>query len=228
MNGTRLASIAHLITALGAACALLAALALIDRDWQRFFAWLGAALIVDAVDGPIARRLDVNGRLPRFSGDRLDLVIDYITYVFLPALALLHSGRLAGGIGLGLAILIVMSSLFHFSDTQSKTDDHCFVGFPAIWNVVAFYVFVWELGEIATAAIVLLCIALTFYPLKWVHPIRVQALRPLTAVAAALWGVSSAWIVAQGFPAGSGPAWVLLACTAYAVALSVWHGRSAV
>ena len=99
-----------------------------------------------------ARKAKVQLWLPRFSGDRLDLVIDYLTYVFVPALALLQAGFLQGAWGLVLAALILLSSLFHFSDTESKADDYSFVGFPAIWNLVAFYVFAFALPPTAAAA----------------------------------------------------------------------------
>src|SRR5215813_13638620 len=135
-------ALVHLFTALGAVCALLATRAVLSAAWEQVFGWLGVALIIDGIDGTLARLADVKAKLPRFSGDRLDLIIDYVTYVFVPALALLQAGYLGGaGWGVVLANLILLSSLFHFSDTQSKTDDHCFVGFPAIWNIVAFYVF---------------------------------------------------------------------------------------
>ena len=98
-------------------------------------------------------------RLPRFSGERLDLVIDYVTYVFVPALALMQAGYLQGRLGLLLASLILLSSLFHFSDTQSKTEDHCFVGFPAVWNIVAFYIFAFQMPPWAAGALVLVCVS---------------------------------------------------------------------
>src|SRR5262249_57305159 len=97
--------------------------------------------------GTFARMVDVNARLPRFSGDRLDLLVDYLTYVFVPTVALLQAGYLHGGFGLVLASLILLSSLYHFSDTESKTEDYSFVGFPAIWNIVAFYIFAFQMSS---------------------------------------------------------------------------------
>src|SRR5262249_12381739 len=140
------AALVHVFTALGAVCALLAARAVLTGAWEQVFGWLGVALVIDGIDGTFARLADVQGKLPRFSGDRLDLVIDYVTYVFVPALDLLEAGFLgSGGWGVVLASLILVSSLFHFSDTENKTKDHCFVGFPAIWNIVAFYAFAFRM-----------------------------------------------------------------------------------
>lgn len=211
----------HLFTATGAVCAMLAALAVMEGAYERMFIWLGVAFVVDAIDGTFARMVRVEERLPRFSGERLDLVIDYVTYVFIPALALMHAGYLPGAWGGVLAALILLSSLFHFSDTQSKAEDHSFIGFPAVWNLIAFYVFAFDASPAAAAVIVLGCVALTFVPWRWVHPMRVISMRGLTLGLSALWAAAAIWIVAGGFPAPLVPRLVLLGVAAYALALVV-------
>jgi phosphatidylcholine synthase len=220
------AALVHVFTASGIACAYAAMIAVIQHRWQAVFLWLGLAVIIDGLDGPLARRFEVAKRLPRFSGERLDLVIDYVTYVFIPALALVEAGYLRGWPGHALAAGILLSSLFHFSDTASKTDDHHFVGFPAIWNVVALYVFAFDAPAPVCAALVALCIVMTFVPLKWLHPVRVEVLRPLTACVAALWTIAAVWTVVRGFPAETGPKLVLALAAIYAIALSLWQGRA--
>src|SRR5262245_8940169 len=160
------AALVHIFTALGAVCALLATLAVVSGAWEAAFAWLGLAMAIDGIDGTLARKAKVERWLPRFSGERLDLVVDYLTYVLVPALALVQAQFLPGTWGVMLASLILLSSLFHFCDMGSKAPDHSFVGFPAIWNVVAFYVFAFALPDAATAALILACVALTFVPLK--------------------------------------------------------------
>jgi phosphatidylcholine synthase len=193
--------------------------------WQMTFAWLGVALVIDGVDGTLARRAKVNHWLPRFSGDRLDLVIDYLTYVFVPALALQQAGFLPGLWGMGLAALILLSSLFHFSDTDSKAADHSFVGFPAIWNFVAFYVFAFDLPAWGTAVLVLVCVALTFVPLSWVHPMRTVRLRPVTIAACAVWGIAAISVLWSGFPAGPLASAALLLTAGYGVGLALHSAR---
>lgn len=188
------------------------------------FAWLGLALVIDGVDGTLARRARVQHRLPRFSGDRLDLVIDYVTYVFVPALALLQAGFLSGPPGVILASLILLSALFHFSDTKSKAADHSFVGFPAVWNLVAFYVFAFALPQWATAALVLLGVAFTFVPFKWAHPLRTARLRPVTVAAVAVWTVAAAAVLWSGFPAGSWSGALLLLTAGYGIGLTLYAG----
>lgn len=212
---------AHVFTALGAVCALLAGLALVRGAWEAMFVWLGAALVIDAVDGTLARWVRVAERLPRFSGERLDLVIDFVAYVFVPALALVHGGYLEGRRGILLASGILLSSLFHFSDVESKDHDHSFVGFPGIWNVVAFYIFAWHASPAVAEAITLLCIALTFVPWRWVHPLRVERLRPVTLAATVLWAAAAIATVATGFPAAPELKFALVVAGVYFVGLAL-------
>jgi phosphatidylcholine synthase len=221
------AALVHLFTALGIVCALLATRATLAGAWEQVFVWLGLALIIDGIDGTFARMADVSTKLPRFSGDRLDLVIDYVTYVFVPALALLQAGYLGGGVlGVMLASLILLSSLFHFSDTESKSEDHCFVGFPAIWNIVAFYVFALNLPVWLATLLVLVCAALTFVPLRWAHPLRTPLLWPITLAVTGLWVVAAIITIWAGFPAGPMPTAILLLAALYGVGLALLRSRA--
>ena len=214
----------HVFTALGAVCALFAALAIPHGDWTGLFFWLGVALFIDGIDGTFARMAHVDTRLPRFSGETLDLVIDYVTYVFVPVLALLAAGHLPGTLGEVLAAGILLSSLFHFSDNGSKDEDKSFVGFPAIWNVVAFYIFVFAPDWRVSAAIIAVCTILTFVPWRWVHPLRVVKLRPVTLAVTVIWSVAAALAVWQGLTTASMAVKVLLlAAAAYAVGLALWR-----
>lgn len=190
----------HLFTALGAVCGLLAALAAFDGAWASMFAWLGLALAIDGIDGTFARMANVEERLPRFSGERLDLVVDYITYVFVPALALLRGGYLTGTGGLVIAALILLSSLYHFSDLASKGEDYSFIGFPALWNIVAFYVFALSPPGWFTYSVLVALVMLTFVPMHWVHPTRVKRLRAVTLSITAAWSIAAIAAIWHGFP----------------------------
>jgi phosphatidylcholine synthase len=169
---------------------------------------------------------DVSTKLPRFSGDRLDMIVDYVTYVFVPVLALLQADYLGGGFGVVLASLILLSSLFHFSDTESKTEDHCFVGFPAIWNIVAFYVFAFHMPTWAASLLVLACVMLTFVPLRWAHPLRTPLLWPVTLALMGVWVWAAFLTLWWGFPAGPSAQAALLLVAAYGVGLVLLRSRS--
>src|SRR5262245_57440402 len=214
------AALVHTFTALGVVCALMATRALTAGDWEELFAWLGLALLIDGIDGTLARLADVPVRLARFSGERLDLVIDYLTYVFIPALALLQAGYLQGSAGVVLASLILMSSLFHFSDTESKADDYCFIGFPAVWNIIAFYVFALQMASWAVALLVVICVVLTFVPMRWAHPLRTPGLWLVTLVVALVWCAAAALTIRSGFPASPPVQALLLGAAAYGVGLT--------
>ncbi len=224
-------ALVHVFTASGIVCALAATLALYRGAYVTMFVWLAVAFVIDGVDGALARAVDVKGRLPRFSGEQLDLVIDYITYVFIPALALLHAGYLSGWHGTVIAGLILMSSLFHFSDTASKTEDHCFVGFPAIWNIVAFYIFAFAPPAwLASLVAVVLC-GLTFVPMRWLHPLRVRRMRTLNIALLAAWMLTATWVLWRGFPAGVWACLILASIAVYGIGQTLampWQGAAKV
>lgn len=167
----------HLLTAAGAALALMALSEAARGRWSAMFLWLGAALVVDAVDGPLARRLQVAQVLPDWSGDTLDLVVDFTTYVFVPAYAIAASGLVVPWLSAPLGVAIVMSGALYFADLRMKTDDNHFRGFPTLWNVAAFYLFLLKPSPwTATAAMGLLVVA-TFVPVRVLHPVRVARWR---------------------------------------------------
>jgi phosphatidylcholine synthase len=219
MNGRLAAAAVHLLTASGVALALLALLAAQDGKWQLMFAWLGIALVVDAVDGPLARRFKVQSVLPGFSGERLDLIIDYLTYVAIPAFALTKADLLPEEFRLPAAIAILLSSLYHVANVHSKTEEGYFVGFPAIWNVVLLYLFALGLPPYAALFVVAFFVLLTFVPILCVHPFRVVRLRVLTVLVTIAWTLAAAAAILYSFPS---PAWVqalLLVTAVYLVAV---------
>jgi phosphatidylcholine synthase len=179
----------HVLTASGAACALIALKAAVAAQWPKMFAWLGAALVIDGIDGSLARRVRTAEVLPRWSGDVLDFVVDFTTYVFVPAYAMVSSGLLPQSIALALGLIVIVTAALYFADRQMKTSDYYFRGFPALWNLVAFYLFVLKPAPWLAAATVLLLAALTFAPLHFVHPVRVPRWRPLNVAVLFLWGV---------------------------------------
>lgn len=177
----------HVFTACGAACAFLALLAAVRAAWPQMFVWLGIALLIDGIDGTFARILQVAEALPRWSGDVLDLVVDILTYVFVPAYALTASGLLPPGLATALGLLIAVTGSLYFADRQMKTADYYFRGFPALWNAAAFYLFLLKPAPWLSAAVIVLLAGLTFVPLRVIHPVRVAHLRGLTVAALIAW-----------------------------------------
>jgi len=182
----------HVFTASGAAFGLMALLAAVASRWSLMFAWLGLALIVDAADGTIARRLHVAERLPRWSGETLDLVVDFVTYVFVPAYAIVSSGVMPSVAAVPAAIVIVVTSGLYFADRRMKTADNYFRGFPALWNLAAFYLLLLRPDPWIGFAFVVVLAAMTFVPIPFVHPFRVARLRLLNTVLLGLWAVLAA------------------------------------
>src|SRR5215469_5596114 len=154
----------HVFTAAGAALALAALMYAVRGQWAAMFLCLGVALIVDGVDGTIARWLKVAEVLPRWSGDVLDLVVDFVTYVFVPAYAIAAGGLLPELLALPAGMLIVITGAIYFADRQMKTADNYFRGFPTLWNAAAFYLFLLRPAPLLTATIVAGLAALTFVP----------------------------------------------------------------
>ena len=164
----------HLFTASGAVLALLALAAVMENDARLALAWLVAAIVIDGVDGTLARRVGVKERLPRIDGEALDLIIDYLTYVLVPALIIWRGAYLPDPLALPLTAAILVSSLYTFARRDMKTDDGYFRGFPALWIVVAFFCVLAPIGPAVAAAVVLALIALTFAPILIIHPFRAR------------------------------------------------------
>lgn len=177
----------HLLTASGSFLAFLSLVAASEQRWTAMFWWLGLALLVDGIDGPIARRLEVKEVLPTWSGDLLDSIIDYVTYVLIPAFALYQSGFMGAGLSFLSAALIVVTSAIYYADTGMKTHENFFKGFPVVWNMVVFALFITRPHEYVSLAVVLAAALLTFVPVNFLHPVRVRRLRKLNLSIFLLW-----------------------------------------
>jgi phosphatidylcholine synthase len=193
------------LTASGAAFALFALILAVGGHWAIMFLCLGLALIVDGLDGPLARVFKVAETLPRYSGDTLDLVVDFTTYVFVPAYAVVASGLLPPSLAIVAGVAIVITGAIYFADREMKAADNGFRGFPAVWNLIAFYLFVLMPPPWVSAAAVVTFAVLTFVPIEFVHPLRVRQWRGLTVALMAAWALLAALAVADNL---SPPPWV--------------------
>ncbi|WP_281858692.1 CDP-alcohol phosphatidyltransferase family protein [Litoreibacter halocynthiae] len=205
----------HFLTATGAVFAMLAMLAAVEEEWALMFVWLVVAFGVDGIDGPMARKYNVRLFAPQFDGVLLDLIIDYLTYVFIPAFALFQSGMFEGWTGWFVIIVITFASALYFADTRMKTKDNSFSGFPGCWNMVALVVFAlqpnfWIILVLVTA----LAIAM-FVPFKFVHPVRTQRWRSVTLPMALAWTFFAGWAAWVDFDPQSWAHWGLIVTSIY-------------
>ena len=192
---TQIAFLIHLLTASGAAFALLALIAAANGQWADMFWWLLAAQFVDGIDGPLARKARVAHYLPNWSGDSLDFVIDYATYVFIPAFALARADILPDPYALIAACVITITGGLYFADNRMKTQSNAFRGFPAVWNGVIFYLFLFPVSPAIGFILILLLAIGQFVPVEFVHPVRVAAWRPFTLLIVAIWAVFASHVV---------------------------------
>jgi len=207
----------HIFTAMGAGVALLALLEAVREHWAAMFGWLGVALVIDALDGPIARRLDVVRVQPNWSGEVLDLVVDFVTYVFVPGYAITASGLLLPVAAPLLGAGVVVSGALYFADRRMKAADNHFRGFPALWNAVAFYLFLLHLNPALSSLAVAALIVLTFVPVHVLHPVRVVRWRGLTLSLIGIWAVLAIFTLASDFDVGAPVTIGLCAIAAYIV-----------
>ena len=191
----------HLLTATGAVFAMLAMLAAVNGKWDIMFVWLVIAFFVDGIDGPLARKYDVKKNAPMFDGVLLDLIIDYLTYVFIPAYALFKSGLLAGWTGWFAIIIITFASAMYFADTRMKTKDNSFQGFPGCWNMAIIVIFATTPNHWLILGFVSLLAISMFLPLKFVHPVRTERWRFVTLPIALAWVGFAAWAAWGNFTA---------------------------
>ncbi|MBK0327483.1 CDP-alcohol phosphatidyltransferase family protein [Rhodobacteraceae bacterium F11138] len=226
------ALLVHLFTATGAVFAMLAMLAAAETKWSLMFLWLVVAFFVDGIDGPLARKYKVKHYAPQFDGVLLDLIIDYLTYVFIPAFALFQSGLMNGWTGWVAIIVITFASAMYFCDTRMKTKDNSFAGFPGCWNMVVLVVFALEPNFWVILSLVTALAVTMFTPLKFVHPVRTERWRAVTLPVALAWTFFAGWAAWVDFHPESWAHWGLVISSIYllfaGIAQQIFPPRNAV
>ena len=185
----------HAFTGTGVVLGLLALIAMLEGNEIKAFLWLGLALFIDGIDGTLARRFRVREYTPRFDGAALDIVTDFVTYSFIPALMVYWFGMVPQPWGIPAACFIAATSLYCYANMDMKTADYYFVGFPAVWNIVVLYFVILRTPDWINLAVILALGILTFVPWKYVHPLRVARLRPVTLIATVLWSALTMWLL---------------------------------
>ena len=221
MTPRALALFVHLLTATGAVFAMLAMLAAIDREWELMFLWLVVAFAVDGIDGPLARRYHVKKHAPEFDGVLLDLIIDYLTYVFIPAFALFKSDLLPGWTGWLAIIVITFASAMYFADSRMKTTDNSFHGFPGCWNMLILVLFAIKPGFWVILMLITVLAVAMFLPLKFIHPVRTERWRALSLPVALAWTFFAGWAAWVEFHPESWAHWGLVVTSVYLIAVGI-------
>ncbi len=213
----------HGLTASGAIVAALSLLAISLGDARAALLYLVVALVIDGADGPLARAINITETLPSFDGAMLDLVVDYLTYVFVPVVFAYSFDLLPQSGSMPILAFVLLSSLYLFCNRNMKSKDNYFVGFPAIWNIAVLYAFVFDVHPNISAAMAIVLSVLSFVPIKTVHPIRVQRYRKVTFIVSAVWlAVTIAILLAlPNSNSVLNGLWVSLGL--YYIVLSVWR-----
>jgi phosphatidylcholine synthase len=212
----------HALTASGALIGVLALAEIRHQHWTHFFWWLVAATAIDSCDGFLARKFRVKEVLPSIDGALLDNVVDYFTYVLVPAVFVVESGLFSGTGAFVAAGLMVFSSAYQFCQVDAKTDDRYFKGWPSYWNIVALYLFLLDWGPRANVTIVVVCAVLVFVPVKYLYPSRTKRFRGITMALTALWVISMMLILWRHPAPSRWLLWASLLYVGYYTAASVW------
>lgn len=196
----------HLFTATGAVWGLLSILAIQQHDWKLLFIWIVIAMLVDGLDGTLARKAGTKEYASGLDGALLDNIIDYLNFVIVPALFFLNANLLPEKLAIPTVAAIVLSSAYQFCQVDAKTDDHFFKGFPSYWNILALYLFLFGWNTWVNFAITALCCVLVFVPIKYIYPSRTERNRMFNTVIIYIWGVAG-FVALMQYP--NVPMWVI-------------------
>ncbi len=214
--------IAHFYTATGVVIALLATGMTFAHNFRAVFIYMVIATFVDSTDGLLARALRVKERLPHFDGAKLDDIVDYLMYVFVPALVVWQADMVP--VAFPICAAIVLSSAYGFvqADAKVASSDYYFTGFPSYWNIVVVYLHVLQLSQLTNAIILATLAVLVFVPIRYIYPSRTVALKWPTLVLGTMWAIVFTWIIWR-LPAVDGP-WTMISLVfpVYYVVLSLW------
>ena len=211
----------HLFTATGAIWGLLAIFAIFAGDYKMMIVWMIVAMLVDGFDGALARWADVKKYASGIDGALLDNILDYVNYVLVPAIFMIHTDLLPETVNWFTACLVLLTSAYQFTQTDAKTDDHHFKGFPSYWNVAALYMLLMNLPPWVNFGFLMLFNVLVFVPVKYIYPSRNSYMRQVTLVLTYLYGAIGIWGLLL-YPNHPGwVAWVSLVYVGYYIVLSL-------
>ena len=214
----------HLFTTSGVVCSFFAVLAADKGEFQIAFGWMFLAMVIDTLDGSMARRINIREMIPKIDGHYLDLVVDYVSFVFLPAIVLYKMGALPEPFNFLAVTLILVSGSYNFALANDTSDDGYFVGFPAAWHVLVMYFYLFESSPTVVGSIVGVAFVLHFVPLKFVYITKNIPYPVVTLPMILIWMGVSVWSLVVGPPLPSWLAGCMLVCPAYFLGLGFWAG----
>ncbi len=212
----------HVFTASGVVCCLLAVEATYAAQWRAAFAWLVVAVLIDAVDGTLARKVKVKAVLPDFDGTLLDNLIDFTNYVIVPALIIHRAQLLPASVSLWVACMICLASAYQFCQRDAKTPDHYFTGFPSYWNIAALYLLSMGLSRPLNLAIIIALVLLVFVPIKYIYVTRTKPYQMITWPLTLIWAVMAIVMLWQLPTPNIVLVWVSQLYVAYYVCMSLY------
>jgi len=208
----------HAFTASGACVGLLSLYAIYQHDLLLALWLMSATIMIDAVDGMFARKLEIKKVIPQIDGALLDNIVDFFNYTIVPCFFLMATDLLPAEWRLVSVMAIVFASAYQFTQIDAKTTDHFFKGFPSYWNIAVFYLFFWQLSDVANAGILALLTVLSFVPIKYVYPSRLDYLTDNDMLRAGMVVITLFWGVAT-----VGLLWMYPASNPFLVAISVGY-----
>ena len=213
----------HSFTALGAVCGMFGLIAVADGDAREAILWLAVALILDGVDGPVARAWCVRDHVPRIDGYTLDLIIDFVTCIVIPVLFMHRFGMLPDGWSLYIGAFVLFMSALWMSRTDQMTADHFFNGFPSEWNMIVPTLYLLGTPKWVTAVTCVLLALTELSNWKFVHPMQVRRFRPITLSVTIVWLATMLLMTADLPDQSEAGMYFILACPLYIVGLGVWR-----
>jgi phosphatidylcholine synthase len=217
-----LAWLVHFYTALGALVGFFSILAIEQGSFREAFFLMALTVVIDATDGALARAARVKELIPWFDGNLLDEIVDYLNFVIAPCFFLVHADLLPPQDSLWLAVLPLLASAYGFCRTDAKTTDNFFLGFPSYWNIVVFYLYVFQAPLWINAFLIIALSILVFVPIKFIYPSRSPRFHASINILGALWGAAVLYMIYR-LPHGDRTlAFASLLFPAYYTALSLW------
>jgi phosphatidylcholine synthase len=198
----------HAFTATGSVWGFMSILAILQHDWKMCFVWIAIAMVVDGLDGTLARLFHTQVYAKGVDGALMDNIIDYLNFVIVPVFFIMEANLLPAVVTLPTIAAILMASAYQFSQVDAKTEDHFFKGFPSYWNILVLYLFLLSTNAWVNFALIALCLVLVFIPIKFIYPSRAPKNRKLHMGMLYVWGISG-FIAIMQYP--NVPLWVIWA-----------------